>query len=187
MNIILLGPPGAGKGTQANRLVEERGFLHLSTGDMLRQAVEMGTELGLKAKAIMDKGELVADDIILGMIREHIEESASSAGVILDGFPRTVVQAEALDGILQEIGQRIDFVIEISVDEVILLERIEGRARETENARPDDSADVLSKRLEVYHENTAPILPYYNGVLRKVDGMQPIEEVAKAIDGILGG
>lgn len=189
MNIILLGPPGAGKGTQAQRIVSGRGMVQLSTGDMLREAIANGTELGLKAKAIMDRGDLVDDDIILGMIREKLVSPECAAGVILDGFPRTVAQAEALDIMLAELDQRIDAVIELQVDEAALIDRIENRARETGGARADDNAEVLKKRLAVYHELTAPILPYYGdrGMVQVVDGMQPIETVASRIDEILGG
>ncbi len=189
MNIILLGPPGAGKGTQAQRIVSGRGMVQLSTGDMLREAIANGTELGLKGKAIMDRGDLVADDIILGMIREKLVSPECAAGVILDGFPRTVAQAEALDIMLAELDQRIDAVIELQVDEAALIDRIENRARETGGARADDNAEVLKKRLAVYHELTAPILPYYGdrGMVQVVDGMQPIETVASRIDEILGG
>lgn len=189
MNIILLGPPGAGKGTQAKKLVDDHGLVQLSTGDMLREAIANGTELGLKAKAIMDRGDLVADDIILGMIREKLESDDCKAGVILDGFPRTIAQAEGLESMLNEMGQNIDHVIELMVDEKALFDRIESRARENGGARADDNAEVLAKRLEVYHANTAPILPFYGerGKVRQVDGMQPIETVAAEIESILGG
>ena len=189
MNIILLGPPGAGKGTQAEKLVNDRGLVQLSTGDMLRQAIQDGTELGLKAKAIMDAGELVADDIILGMIRERLMSDECANGVILDGFPRTVAQAEGLDAMLAEMNLGIDHVIEIQVDEAALFARIETRAKETGGARSDDNAEVLTKRLNVYHDSTAPILPHYRakGNMSVVDGMMTIEDVAAAIDEILGG
>ena len=189
MNIILLGPPGAGKGTQAKMLVSEYGLVQLSTGDMLRAAIAQGTELGLKAKAIMDAGDLVADDIILGMIRERLQSDECANGVILDGFPRTVVQAEGLDEMLAEIGMGINHVIEIKVDEAALFARIENRANETGGARSDDTAEVLEKRLKVYHESTAPILPYYRGKgnMSVVDGMMSIADVSSAIKEILGG
>jgi adenylate kinase len=189
MNIILLGPPGAGKGTQAEMLVSEYGLVQLSTGDMLRAAIAQGTELGLKAKAIMDAGDLVADDIILGMIRERLQSNECANGVILDGFPRTVAQAEGLDVMLAEIGMGINHVIEIKVDEAALFARIENRANETGGARSDDTAEVLEKRLKVYHESTAPILPYYRGKgnMSVVDGMMAIADVSSAIKEILGG
>jgi len=189
MNIILLGPPGAGKGTQAEMLVSEYGLVQLSTGDMLRAAIAQGTELGLKAKAIMDAGDLVADDIILGMIRERLQSDECANGVILDGFPRTVAQAEGLDEMLAEIGMGINHVIEIKVDEAALFARIENRANETGGARSDDTAEVLEKRLKVYHESTAPILPYYRGKgnMSVVDGMMSIADVSSTIKEILGG
>ena len=189
MNVILLGPPGAGKGTQAEMLVAEYGLVQLSTGDMLRAAIAQGTELGLKAKAIMDAGDLVADDIILGMIRERLQSDECANGVILDGFPRTVAQAEGLDDMLAEIGMGIDHVIEMQVDEAALFARIENRANETGGARSDDTAEVLEKRLKVYHDSTAPILPYYRGKgnMSVVDGMMAIADVSSAIKEILGG
>ena len=188
MNIILFGAPGAGKGTQAKRLVEARGLVQLSTGDMLRAAIDAGTELGLRAKEIMDRGDLVSDEIILGMIAERMDSPDCANGVILDGFPRTVAQAEGLDAMLEQRGLALDHVIEISVDEDALFARIENRAAETGGSRADDNAETLSKRLAVYHENTAPLLPYYDGkgLLKTVDGMNSIDEVGQAIDGILG-
>ena len=188
MNIILFGAPGAGKGTQAKRLVEARGLVQLSTGDMLRAAIDAGTELGLRAKEIMDRGDLVSDEIILGMIAERMDSPDCANGVILDGFPRTVAQAEGLDAMLEERGLALKHVIEISVDEDALFARIENRAAETGGSRADDNAETLRKRLAVYHENTAPLLPYYvgNGLLKTVDGMLSIDEVGQVIDGILG-
>ena len=188
MNIILFGAPGAGKGTQAKRLVEARGLVQLSTGDMLRAAIDAGTELGLRAKEIMDRGDLVSDEIILGMIAERMDSPDCANGVILDGFPRTVAQAEGLDAMLEQRGLALDHVIEISVDEDALFARIENRAAETGGSRADDNAETLRKRLAVSHENTAPLLPYYDGkgLLKTVDGMNSIDEVGQAIDGILG-
>ena len=188
MNIILFGAPGAGKGTQAKRIVDERGLVQLSTGDMLRGAIDAGTELGLRAREIMDRGELVSDDIILGMIAERMQSPDCANGVILDGFPRTVAQADGLGEMFAARGLTLDHVIEIKVDEGALFARIETRAAETGGSRADDNAETLRKRLAVYHENTAPLLPYYadKGLLRTVDGMASIDEVAQAIDAILG-
>ncbi len=188
MNIILFGAPGAGKGTQAERLVGRYGLVQLSTGDMLRTAIAAGTELGIRAKNIMDRGDLVSDDIIVGMIAARMDDVDCANGVILDGFPRTVAQAEALDCMLADKSLSLDAVIEIKVDEQVLFSRIENRAAETGGARSDDNADTLRKRLAVYHENTAPLLPYYagKGVLRTVDGMVSIDDVFAQIESILG-
>jgi len=188
MNIILFGAPGAGKGTQAEKLVAKYGLVQLSTGDMLRAAIGAGTDLGKRAKEIMDRGDLVSDDIIVGMIAARLDDKDCANGVILDGFPRTVAQAEALDEMLASKGLSLDGVIEIRVDEAALFARIENRAAETGGARSDDNADTLRKRLAVYHENTAPLLPYYRdkGVLKSVDGMATIDEVAAQIESILG-
>ncbi|MGB1473284.1 MAG: adenylate kinase [Candidatus Puniceispirillaceae bacterium] len=187
MNIILFGPPGAGKGTQAELLVQSRGMVQLSTGDMLRSAIEAGTELGLQAKEIMDAGKLVSDDIMIGMIAERMEADDCKNGVILDGFPRTVAQAQALDAMFADKGISLDSVIEIRVDENALFARIEKRSAETGGARSDDNAEVLAARLKVYHDNTAPVLPYYEdkGQLVTIDGMQPVEEVNKQIEACL--
>jgi len=187
MNIILFGPPGAGKGTQAHKLVSERGMVQLSTGDMLRAAISAGTELGLKAKSIMDAGQLVPDDVMIGMIDERMDADTVAKGVILDGFPRTVEQAEALSDMFVSRGLDLAHVIEIQVDENALFARIENRAAETGGDRSDDNADVLKARLAVYHENTAPVLPYYadKGILKQVDGMQSIDAVSDQINGIL--
>jgi len=187
MNIILFGPPGAGKGTQAELLVQSRGMVQLSTGDMLRAAIAAGTELGLQAKEIMDAGKLVSDDIMIGMIAERMEADDCKNGVILDGFPRTVAQAQALDAMFADKGISLDSVIEIRVDENALFARIEKRAAETGGARSDDNAEVLAARLKVYHDNTAPVLPYYEdkGQLVTIEGMQPVEEVNKQIEACL--
>ena len=187
MNIILFGPPGAGKGTQAEKLVSKHGMVQLSTGDMLRAAISSGSELGLKAKAIIDRGDLVSDDIMVGMIEARMSDDDCQNGVILDGFPRTVAQAEALDAMFDEKGISLAHVIEIKVDEDALFARIEKRASETGGERSDDNAEVLQKRLKVYHDNTAPVLPYYEakGLLKTVDGMNSIEDVSDEISQVL--
>ena len=190
MNIILFGPPGAGKGTQAKIIQDRYGLVQLSTGDMLRAAVAAGREIGLKAKAIMDAGNLVDDATMLGIIADRIVEPDCAKGFILDGFPRTVAQAEGLERMLAEKGLRIDRVIEITVDDQELFARIEKRAAETpaEQRRADDNAETLKKRLGVYYAQTAPVLPYYagRGELHTVDGMQPIDQVTTQIETILG-
>ena len=187
MRLILLGPPGAGKGTQAKLLVERHGIVQLSTGDMLRAAAAAGTPVGLRAKAIMDRGELVPDEVMVEIIAERIARPDCAKGFILDGFPRTIAQAEALEELLETRGIRLDAVVEIAVDEQMLFDRIEGRARETGGARADDNAETLRKRLSVYRAQTAPLVDFYRrkGRLRTVDGMKTVEEVAAAIDGAL--
>ena len=187
MNVILFGPPGAGKGTQAQRIVDAHGLIQLSTGDMLRAAIAAGSELGLQAKSLMDEGKLVSDDVIIGMIANRMNDDDCKNGVILDGFPRTVAQAKALDVMFAAGNIQLDQVIEIQVDEAALFARIENRAAETGGARYDDTAEVLEQRLKVYHENTAPVLPYYRdkGQLNVVDGMQSIDEVAAQIESLL--
>lgn len=187
MNIILFGPPGAGKGTQAQRIVDRHGVVQLSTGDMLRAAIAAGSELGLRAKSLMDEGKLVPDDVIIGMIADRMNDEDCKNGVILDGFPRTIAQAKALDAMFAASHIQLDQVIEIQVDEAALFARIENRAAEPGDARSDDTAEVLEQRLKVYHENTAPVLPYYRdkGQLNIVDGMQSIEEVAAQIKSLL--
>jgi adenylate kinase len=187
MNIILFGPPGAGKGTQAQRIVDRHGVVQLSTGDMLRAAIAAGSELGLQAKSLMDEGKLVPDDVIIGMIADRMNDEDCKNGVILDGFPRTIAQAKALDAMFAAGHIQLDQVIEIQVDEAALFARIENRAAEPGDARSDDTAEVLEQRLKVYHDNTAPVLPYYRdkGQLNIVDGMQSIEEVAAQIESLL--
>lgn len=191
MNLILLGPPGAGKGTQAKRLEETFGIVQLSTGEMLRAAVSSGSDLGKKAEAIMDAGDLVPDEVMVAMIAERIEQPDCAKGFILDGFPRTVAQAEALDAMLGEKNLRIDHVIELAVDETILFERIRTRIAETPESerRSDDNEETLKNRLGVYHAQTAPILPYYRGkgALKSVDGMAPIDAVGAQLNSILNG
>jgi len=187
MNVILFGPPGAGKGTQAQRIVDAHGLIQLSTGDMLRAAIAAGSELGLQAKLLMDEGKLVSDDVIIGMIANRMNDDDCKNGIILDWFPRTVAQAKALDVMFAAGNIQLDQVIEIQVDEAALFARIENRATETGGARSDDTAEVLEQRLKVYHENTAPVLPYYRdkGQLNVVDGMQSIDEVAAQIESLL--
>ena len=183
MIIILFGPPGAGKGTQAERLVKKYNLKQLSTGDMLREAINIGSDLGKRAKAIMDRGELVSDDIILSMIRERLE-NAEGSGFIFDGFPRNLQQAKALDRILNKLELSLDIVIEIVVSDNVLISRIENRARESKNARSDDNEEVLKNRLNVYHQSTEMIKPYYleKGKLVNIDGMRGIEEVSNDIE-----
>src|SRR6187549_563648 len=190
MRLILLGPPGAGKGTQAQRLVAKHGIVQLSTGDMLRAAVRAGTPVGLKAKDIMDRGDLVPDEVVVAIISDRIDEPDAKHGFILDGFPRTVAQAAALERILAEKGLRLDGVVELKVDEGILVRRIESRIAETlargEALRKDDDPQVLKTRLEAYRRQTAPLIDFYRekGMLRAVDGMAPVDDVTAAIDWI---
>ena len=214
MNIILLGPPGAGKGTQAARLQAERGMIQLSTGDMLREAVAAGTPVGLEAKAVMERGELVSDAIVSALIGERLD-AAEQAGAIFDGFPRTRAQAEALDLLLAERGRSLDYVIELAVDEDALVRRICGRftcakcgapyhdefkrprvdsicdvcGSEQFKRRPDDNEQTVRTRMAEYRAKTEPILPYYEtrGLLRRIDGMAAVDEVAAQIDAILDG
>jgi adenylate kinase len=213
VNIILLGPPGAGKGTQAKRLEEKYGLIQLSTGDMLRAERASGSELGRRVQAIMDAGQLVSDDIVIALIAARIDQLGQSKGVILDGFPRTVPQAEALDQMLREKGLKLDHVIEMTVDDSVLVDRISGRfsckkcrasyhdrthlpkvpgtcdvcgSHEFER-RADDNAETVKARLVAYHEQTVPILAYYRakGLLRSVDGMAAIDDVTAQMEKIL--
>jgi adenylate kinase len=191
MRLILLGPPAAGKGTQAQRLVETYGIVQLSTGDMLRAAVKAGTEIGLKAKAVMESGGLVSDDIVIGIVADRIEEPDAKKGFILDGFPRTIAQADALAVMLASKGMGLDAVIEIVVDQNALVARIEGRAAEAAAAgqpvRKDDNPETFKIRLEEYNRLTALLVPYYadKGQLKRVDGMKPIDDVTAQINAIL--
>ena len=214
MNLILMGPPGAGKGTQAKRLEDGRGLIQLSTGDMLRATVESGSEVGQQAKAIMERGELVSDEIMIAMIRDRIQQPDCENGFILDGFPRTAAQAEALDEMLTKMDVRLDHVIEMKVDDGILVDRISGRFSCTDcgtgyhdrfqkpqkegvcdscggtefTRRKDDNAETVASRLKAYHAQTAPLLPYYKeqGALKSVDGMADIDEVTRQIEAVLG-
>lgn len=214
MNLILFGPPGAGKGTQADYLAKDYGFAKLSTGDMLRAAVTSGSELGKKAQAIMAAGQLVPDEIMINLIRDRIQQPDCAKGFILDGFPRTEAQAKALDDMLKSEKKSLDHVIELKVDDQKLVERIVGRfscakcgagyhdtfkkpakdgqcdecGSTTFNRREDDKAETVSKRLEAYHRQTAPLLPYYAGVgvLTTIDGMADIEDVTRQIEKVIG-
>jgi len=191
MRLVLLGPPGAGKGTQAQRLVAKHGLLQLSTGEMLRAAVEAGTSIGMRAKEMMARGELVPDDVVVAIVSERIDEPDARKGFILDGFPRTVPQAHALDRMLKEKGLKLDAVIELKVDEAALLKRIKKRVAEMkarrETLREDDDPEVLRRRLLAYRDQTAPLAAYYQleSVLHSVDGMAPIPQVSSAIDRVL--
>jgi adenylate kinase len=193
MRFILLGPPGAGKGTQAARLVEKYGIPQLSTGDMLRAAVAAETPVGLQAKAVMDAGGLVSDDIVVGIIRDRIAEDDAKKGFILDGFPRTLAQAEALDDMLSENSLKLNAVIELRVDQTKLVGRIINRADEAKAAgqpvRKDDDPEVFKDRLDAYNRDTAVVVPYYEktGLLSVIDGMQAIDDVTASIESVLQG
>ena len=188
MNLIFLGPPGAGKGTQAAVIAASKGIVALSTGDMLRAAVKAGTAIGMKAKAVMDRGELVSDEIVIGIIKDRIGKADCKPGFILDGFPRTLAQAAALDKLLATLGRKLDRVIEFKVDDGALLARIETRAKDAVAAgqmpRADDNADALKTRLWAYYKETAPLIGYYFkcGNLISIDGLAPVEKVTAAIE-----
>lgn len=184
MNLILFGPPGAGKGTQAKILTEQRALPQLSTGDMLRAAIAAGTELGKRCKAIMDAGDLVPDEVVIGIIGERYDQPDCANGAVFDGFPRTTPQAIALDGMLAQRERKIDLVVELKVDDAALLSRVEQRIKEAGGvARADDTPETLKNRLTVYYKNTAPLLKFYadQGKLVTVDGMAPIAQVTAAI------
>lgn len=191
MRLILLGPPGAGKGTQAQRLVETHGIPQLSTGDMLRAAVQAQTEVGKRAKAVMDAGELVSDEIVNAIVAERIDQPDCARGFILDGYPRTLAQADAVEAMLAKRGLALDAVIELVVDDKALVGRIVRRAEEARAAgqpvRKDDNPEVFEERLREYYKKTAPLIGYYHakGMLRGVDGMAPIDDVTRQIDGLL--
>ncbi|MEM9616718.1 MAG: adenylate kinase [Pseudomonadota bacterium] len=192
MIVILLGPPGAGKGTQAAHIVQGHGIPQLSTGDMLRASVAAQTPVGKQAKAIMDAGNLVSDDIVAAIVEERIEEDDCAPGFLLDGFPRTVAQAEMLDAMLEKKGRALDSVIELRVDESALLDRLRNRIAEAkargEEPRKDDNEETFKHRLKVYQEQTAPLIPYYEkqGKLAVLDGMGSVEAVSAEIDAVLG-
>lgn len=188
MILIFLGPPGAGKGTQAKQISEKRGIPQLSTGDMLRGAVAAKTPIGVKAKEVMDRGDLVSDDIVAGIVAERIEADDCKPGFLLDGFPRTVAQAEMLDGLLEKAGRKLDIVLELKVDDDALVDRLNSRVAETKAAggevRADDNEETFRKRLDVYNEQTAPLIPFYadKGLLTTIDGMASIDAVSAQID-----
>jgi adenylate kinase len=189
VNLVLFGPPGAGKGTQSKILTEKRGLPQLSTGDMLRAAIEAGTPLGLACKALMAKGELVPDETVIGIIADRYDQPDCKNGAVFDGFPRTIPQAQALDKMLAERGKKIDLVLELKVDDAVLLSRVEARIKAGGVLRSDDTPETLAHRLGVYYKNTAPLIEYYRGQgkLKTVDGMAPVEAVTAQIAAVLDG
>jgi len=189
VNLVLFGPPGAGKGTQSKILTETRGLPQLSTGDMLRAAIAAGTPLGLASKALMDKGALVPDETVIGIIAERYDQPDCAKGAVFDGFPRTIAQAEALDKMLAARGKKIDLVLELKVDDAALLARVESRIAAGGPVRADDNPETLKKRLEVYYQSTAPVLAYYRnqGKVKSLDGMAAIDAVTREIASVLDG
>ena len=189
MNLVLFGPPGAGKGTQAKILTEKRGLPQLSTGDMLRAAVAAGSPLGLRVKAILEKGELVPDELVIDIIGQRYDQPDCAHGAVFDGFPRTIPQAEALDAMLAARGKKIDRVLELKVDDKVLLQRVEQRIKEGGILRSDDTPETLAHRLGVYYKNTAPLIDFYRaqGKLKTLDGMAPVETVTTQIAAVLDG
>jgi adenylate kinase len=189
VNLVLFGPPGAGKGTQSKILTEKRGLPQLSTGDMLRAAIEAGTPLGLSVKATIAKGELVSDETVIGIIAQRYDQPDCKNGAVFDGFPRTIPQAEALDRMLAQRGKKIDLVLELKVDDAVLLSRVEARIKAGGVLRSDDNPETLAHRLGVYYKNTAPLLDFYRaqGKLKSVDGMAPVETVTAQIGAVLDG
>jgi adenylate kinase len=187
VNLVLFGPPGAGKGTQSKLLTAQRGLPQLSTGDMLRAAIEAGTPLGVACKALMAKGELVPDETVIRIIGQRYDQPDCKDGAVFDGFPRTIAQAEALDTMLAERGRQIDLVLELKVDDAVLLSRVEARIKAGGVLRSDDTPETLAHRLEIYYRNTAPLIGYYRqqGKLKTVDGMAPVEAVTAQIAAIL--
>lgn len=183
MNLIMFGPPGAGKGTQARILKDKRGLPQLSTGDMLRAAIAAGTPLGQRCRALLDKGELVPDEVVIDIIGQRYDEPDCKNGAVFDGFPRTIPQAQALDAMLAARGRKIDLVLELKVDDAVLLSRVESRVKAGGALRSDDTPETLRHRLDVYYKNTAPLLDYYRhqGKLQSVDGMAPVESVSAQI------
>jgi adenylate kinase len=189
VNLVLFGPPGAGKGTQSKILTEKRGLPQLSTGDMLRAAIEAGTPLGLSVKATIAKGELVSDETVVGIIAQRYDQPDCQNGAVFDGFPRTIAQAEALDAMLAERGRKIDLVLELKVDDAVLLSRVEARIKAGGVLRSDDTPETLAHRLGVYYKNTAPLIDFYRGQgkLKSVDGMAPVEAVTAQLAAVLDG
>jgi len=187
LNLVLFGPPGAGKGTQAKLLTQMRGLPQLSTGEMLRAAIQAGTPLGLRSKALIEKGELVPDEVVIDIIAQRYDAPDCKGGAAFDGFPRTIAQAAALDQMLAARGRKIDLVLELKVDDQVLLSRVEQRIKAGGVLRSDDTPETLAHRLAVYYKNTAPLIDYYReqGKLRTVDGMAPIETVTRQIAAVL--